>query len=107
MISGDYLEALIIGAVLLIQIIAQFLWVKWEVKTLRRESEAMDKAIEVKREANVEKLREIYDLKISDNRAYAKGLFEQQSSEYRALGSRLGGVEAQLTKILDLLMKTK
>lgn len=105
MVSGDYLEAIIVGAILLIQIIGQWFWVKYEIKSLRKESEAMDNAIEVKREANVSKLREIYDLKISDNRAYAKGLFEQQSSEYRALGARIGGVEAQLTKILDLLMK--
>ena len=104
MVSGDYLEAIIVGTILLIQIIGQWFWVKYEVKSLRKESEAMDNAIEVKREANVEKLREIYDLKISDNRAYAKGLFEQSGSEFRALGARLGGVEAQLTKILDLLM---
>lgn len=98
-------EAIIIGVVIVIQVIAQVVWVKFELTQLRKESEAMDNAIELKREANVAKLREIYDLKISDNRAYAKGLFEQQSSEFKGVISKISGMEAQLNKILDLLMK--
>lgn len=98
-------EAIIIGVIIVIQVIAQVVWVKFELTQLRKESEAMDNAIELKREANVAKLREIYDLKISDNRAYAKGLFEQQSSEFKGVISKISGMEAQLNKILDLLMK--
>ena len=98
-------EAIIISIILVIQIIGQFFWVKFEIRQLRKESEAMDNAIEIKREANVAKLREIYDLKISDNRAYAKGLFEQQNSEFKGVISKISGMELQLNKILDLLMK--
>ena len=104
MITADYLEILIVALILLIQVIAQWVWVKHELRQVRKDFEAMDNAIEIKREANVAKLREIYDLKISDNRSYAKGLFETQNSEFRALGARMGGVEAQLQKIIDLLM---
>ena len=103
-ISPEYLQLGIVIGVLLVQVIAQWIWVRYEVQTLRRDSEAMDIAIEVKREANVEKLREIYDLKILDNRMYAKGLFEQSTGEFKALGNRLDGLEKQLAKVIDLLM---
>ena len=98
-------EAILIGVILIVQIVVQVVWVKFELKQLRKESEAMDAAIEVKRESNVAKLREIYDLKHADNKAYAKGLFEQSNSEWKAINTRMEGVEVTLQKILDLLMK--
>jgi len=103
-INTDNLQLILVVIVLIVQVVAQWVWVKHELRQLRKDSEAMDKAIEDKRHANVAKLREIYDLKISDNRAYAKGLFEQQVSEFRSINTRMQGVENQLQKILDILM---
>jgi len=97
-------EAIIIGVVLVIQIVVQVVWVKFELGQLRKESEAMDAAIENKRESNIAKLREIYDLKISDTRAYSKGLFEQQNGTIEAMAGSIKGLEAQVQKILDILL---
>ena len=82
-------------------------WIKFEIEQIRKDMVANDTAIEEKRLANVAYLKEIYDAKIDDSKKYAKGLFETQSGEIRAILSRMVGVENSLTKIIDLLMNKK
>jgi len=92
--------------VLLVAQSASFIfWIKFELKQLRKDSEMADKNIEEKREHNVEALKVIYDLKIRDSRAYAKGLFEVNASDHLAIKEKMVGIEKTLQQILDILMK--
>jgi hypothetical protein len=106
-IPGEYLNIIIVAIVLLVQIVAQWVWVKHELQTLRKESEAMDNAIELKRETNVSKLREIYDLKIADNRAHALSLFERSESQFKTLNDNMEKFEIKLDKLIDVLIHNK
>ena len=106
---GEVLDALdIIGiAVLIVVLLAQsgsfIFWVRFELRQQRKDMEEM----ETKRADNVKHLRNIYDLKVSDAKAYSKSLFETQSSEIKSISDRMVGVESSLNKIIDLLINPK
>ena len=96
---------IILGVVVIvIQFIAQWVYVRFELKQLRKDSEETDKnmkelivsglrGIEEKRLNNVISLREIYDGKVDDSRKYAKGLFEVREGELSELNKRMTSLE--------------
>jgi len=103
---GEVLDALdIIGiAVLVIVLLAQsagfVFWVRFEITQIRKDM----KETETQRTENVKHLRDIYDLKIEESKAYSKGLFEVNTSDHIAIKEKMVGIEKTLQKILDLLM---
>jgi len=80
-------------AVIVIQFLAQWFWIKFEIKQVRKDSELNDKIIEDKRLTNVKALREIYDAKVDDAKKYSKGLFEIRESELSDLSKRMSALE--------------
>ena len=98
----------IIGiSVVLIGFLTQYLWMRFEVKQMRKdmetsliqtqkESAESDLRIENTRLNNVKALREIYDAKIQDSKNYAKGLFEQRADSINNLQIKVDKIEQKL-----------
>ena len=104
----DIHDKLLIGGFLLqfiIQGVAFFTYVKFELRQLRTDMNAKMFNIEEKRSLNVQALERIYSQKIEDSRKYAKGLVEIHNSDHNAIKKEIGSMQTMLQKILELLLK--
>ena len=92
---------------IIIGFLTQFLWMKFEIKQvrkdmetasdqLRKESESNDMQIEKTRLHNVASLREIYDQKVTEVRNYSKGLYEQRADSISNLQTKVDNIEKKL-----------
>ncbi len=92
---------------IIIGFLTQFLWMRFEVKQVRKDmessadqiskvAESNDKQIEKTRLTNVSALREIYDQKILDAKNYAKGLYEQRADSITNLQTKVDKIEKKL-----------